>query len=400
MPALEGHRADMTKNVVVGSSYLWRDNAKVGLHFFCEHLLRQGCRLDWFTVPLSLLHLAKPRVARIKRRYLRQSRHPRWESLGEGRIINHVPLTAVHPIPGWPILGGDWVGRNHLRLRWPSLAALARHAGIEPIDLLLFDCGGVELYRAFGRRARKTVYRISDFVHEFPNQVPARSELERQIIREADVLILVNYTMRDEVLRVRGHDRGVHVLSNGGEFERFSKPAPLPDIYRSIPEPRAVYLGSKSSWFDWELLSGTARLLPEVSFCILGHGSVPSNLPDNVHDLGSRPHDMVPGFMQHASVGLIPYRNLPRIRRVTRPLKYYEYLASGLPIVSTPHGHLKDMAPHARFGADAPSFARAIREALAAGPPDREELAAAVASYSWDRIQARFQAILVEEGVL
>lgn len=393
----------MAMNIVVGSSYLWRDNAKVGLHYFCEHLLRERCRLDWFTVPLSLLHLAKPRVARIKRRYLQQSRHPQWESLGAGCIINHVPLTVVHPVPGWPILGGDWVGRNYLRLRSPSLANLARRAGIDPIDLLFFDCGGIGLYRAFGRRARKTVYRVSDFVHEFSYQLPARSELERQIIREADVLLPAYESMREFILHIRGHERGVHVLPNGGQLDLLLSPAPVPEAYEHIAGPRALYVGSRGGWFDWELLIAVARLMPSVSFCLLGRGVASSEadtLPENMHLLGACPHEQVPGYLQHADVGLIPWRNEAHARRIDRPLKYYEYLASGLPIVSTPHGHLKDMAPYARFGDDAASFAQAIREALEAGPPDREALAAAVAPYSWDRIQTRFQAILVQEGVL
>ena len=104
-------------NVVVGSRYLWRGSAKVGLHYLCEHLLRSGCQVDWFTVPLSLLHGIKPRIARVKRPFFAQSRHPEWETFAAG-LINHVPLTVLHAIPGWPILGGAGVARNYWRLRW------------------------------------------------------------------------------------------------------------------------------------------------------------------------------------------------------------------------------------------------------------------------------------------
>ena len=388
------------RNVVVGSSFLWHDTGKVGLHVFTEHLLDKGCRLEWFTVPLSLLHLTKPRIMQVKRRHLRLALTggERYAS-GDAGLTNRVPLTLLHPIPQRPFLGGAFVLRNYLRMRWPSLPALARRDGVAPLDLLFFDCGGVDIYQAFAASARRVVYRVSDFVSEFPRQIPERVRLEQEIIRQADVLLLAYETMRDEVIAVRGTDHGVHVLPNGGKIQLFQRPAPPPPEYRDIPAPRAIYVGTMSSWFDWELLLGAARLAKDVSFCLLGRGRVPDDLPPNVFYLGSCHHDEVPGYLQHASVGLIPFVDLPRIRRIDRPLKFYEYLASGLPIVSTPHGHLRQMAPHALFGATAGQFAQAIQDSLGFDAAYKEHLKRLAEPFAWANILKRFDQILEGEGI-
>jgi glycosyltransferase involved in cell wall biosynthesis len=388
------------RNVVVGSAYLWRADAKVGLHYLGQHLLAHGCRLDWFTVPLSALHLLKPRVARIKRPFLSLALSGGQRFVeGEGWVVNHVPLTLAHAIPGRRLLGSSWLSRNYLRLTCPSLPALACRAGVDPVDLLLFDCGGIDLYRVFGRRAQRVIYRVSDFVSEFPNQLPERTRLEREIIQRADVLLLAYETMREEAVAIRGHAQGVYVLPNGGDFELFQQSAPPPPEYQDIPTPRAVYVGTMTGWFNWDLVLGAARLLPEVSFCLLGRGPVPTDMPANVHYLGACPHEQVPGYLQHADVGLIPFLDLPRIRRIDRPLKYYEYLASGLPIAATPHGHLADMAPHARFGVTPETYAEAIRQSLGANAEERAALMAEAAPHSWRNTLARLDDILAQEGM-
>ena len=136
-----------------------------------------------------------------------------------------------------------------------------------------------------------------------------------------------------------------------------------------------------------------------MSFCLLGRGRVPDDLPPNVFYLGSCHHDEVPGYLQHASVGLIPFVDLPRIRRIDRPLKFYEYLASGLPIVSTPHGHLRQMAPHALFGATAGQFAQAIQDSLGFDAAYKEHLKRLAEPFAWANILKRFDQILEGEGI-
>ena len=388
------------RNVAVGSSFLWRDREKVGLHFLCEHLLDKGCRLEWFTIPLSLLHFVKPRIAKAKWPRLRFSlAGGRREARGATYIVNRVPLTLVHPIPRRPPLDSHFVSRNYLRWRLPPVTGLARRDGVSPVDMVFFDCGGIDLYYPFRDETCISMYRINDFVAEFPGQSNGRVQSERQIIREADVLLLVNDTMYDEVVQTRGAGTGVHVLPNGVDLELFSGDVEPPLEYGAIPEPRAVFAGAISTWFDWDLILQVARLRPGISFCIIGRGQMPNAMPENVFHLGSRPHDQIAAFLQHSSVGLIPFKDLVRTRRVDRPLKFYEYIASGLPVVNVPFGNLAKMAPHAVFGASPEEFAAAIDVALSFTCQDRTRLREEAKRFSWRAVYHRFDTILAQEGI-
>ena len=387
------------RNVIIGSSYLWRDFAKVGLHAFGEHLLSRGCNIEWFTIPFSLLHFISPRHLSTKLHRLARSLGPPWrEQIGMGCITNRVPLTFLHPLPDIPFLESYFVSHSYLKWRIVSLPALAKRDGIFPVDMLLFDSGGINVYYEFAKWTSVTIYRVSDLVAEFPHQVRGRTECEREIIRKADLLLPVSGPIYDEVLRVRGSAEGVHLLPNGVNLRLFSVAAPCPPEYAAIPEPRAVLVGTFSSWYDWDLLAEVARMRPGVSFCLVGRGEVPNMGLDNVYVLGPRAPEQIPAYMQHAAVGLIPFKDLPRIRKTECPLKFYQYVASGLPVVSVPYGALSAMAPYALFGATPAQFAEAIDVALAYTSDERARLREVAAQYSWDRIMEKFEAILSQQG--
>ena len=387
------------RNVVIGSSFLWRDAAKVGLHFLSEHLLARGCRLEWFTIPLSPLHFVKPRAARARARHLRIALRGPYREISTGKsLTNRVPITLIHPtrVPG---LDSYWVSRTYLTWRIPSLAALARRDGVYPVDMVFFDCGGINSYYPFEKRGGVVVYRVSDLAAEFPGQVAGRIQSEQEIIRKADLLLPVSEPIYDEVVRIRGSRRGVHLLPNGVETDLFDRTTPPPLDYTEIPNPRAVFVGSVGSWCDLELVGAVARLRPTVSFCLIGRGEIANSLPSNVYLLGPRPHQQIPAYLQHATMGLIPFKDCPLTRKIERPLKFYEYISSGLPVVSVPYGAMMRMAPHALFGSSPAEFAAALDKAMAYTPQQRAWLRAEGSRFSWKAVYQKFDAILGSEGI-
>jgi len=226
-------------------------------------------------------------------------------------------------------------------------------------------------------------------------------ESEREILRKVDLVLAVSEGLYEEAVRIRGTSKGVHLLPNGVNIEPFSKPWPEPADYKQIPPPRAVFVGSLSTWFDWELLREVATIRPSISFVIIGRGTAPVQLPKNVYLIGPRPHAEVPGFLLHADVGLILFKDLPIIARVEKPLKFYEYLAAGLPIVSVPYGNLKRMEPYALFGSDPIEVAEAIDEAIKIGADqgERNWRKVEASKFSWNNVFAQFDEILRSEGL-
>jgi len=391
----------MSVNIAIGSSCLWKDSVKAGIHAFGEHLLAKGCRVEWFTIPFSLFHFMKPTKLAIKwERLLIALGRPVRENHGTGVLINRVPFTFVHPVR-LPFFNSYFVSRSYLRWTFPPLQRILRHDGVYPVDLLLFEASGLNIYYPLNKIARLVVYRLNDLTAETPGQVRGRVESEREILRKVDLVLAVSEGLYDAAVRIRGTDKGVYLLPNGVHLAPFQRSYPEPEEYARIPRPRALFVGSLSDWFDWELLRKVAFLRPNISFVVVGRGEFPKDLPQNVYLLGPRPHEKIPACMQHADVGLIIFKDLPLIRKMERPLKFYEYLASGLPVVSVPYGDLKKMAPFALFGDTPDEFAAALDEVIeqAKDPEERTRRKKEAERYSWDRIFARFEEILRAEGV-
>jgi glycosyltransferase involved in cell wall biosynthesis len=179
-----------------------------------------------------------------------------------------------------------------------------------------------------------------------------------------------------EAAHARGARRVVN-LPNGVDPRRFlsSYNTRPPDI-AGIPSPKVIYAGSVESWFDWESVCSAARSLSNVSFVILGSTTlVPADLPSNVHLLGLKPHHELAGFMAQADAAIIPFKELSASRAVAAidPIKLWEYLVCGLPVVASSALELPDMPGLVwRYGSRG-EFVDGLRAALARGrKPDGE----------------------------
>ena len=110
----------------------------------------------------------------------------------------------------------------------------------------------------------------------------------------------------------------------------------------------------------------------------------------NLFILGSRPYDELPGYLQHAGVGLIPFdvANHRNLVRSIHPLKLYEYLASGLPVVAVEWEELQNLRSPATLTNNREHFLAAIRGVISQ-PPDQSTLQSYAAGKDWSRIVQR-----------
>ncbi len=388
-------------NIIVCSSYLWRDKARVGIHAFCEYLLSKGHRVCWITIPFSFLHFLKPTNILTKLKRMRYSIQPAFFSTKEGNfLINLVSFTPVHPV-NLPFLNSYYISRSYLKWSLPSIKNLLKKFKIFPIDFVIFDSGGINIYYPLREICKLHIYRLNDFVSEFPGQVEGRICSEREIIKNVDIILAVSESLYEEAIKIRGNSEGVYFLPNGVDIERFDADWLEPPEYKKIGRPRAIFVGTLSKWFNWELLKKVAKLRPSISFIIIGNGKPPSALPENVYLIGKRPYSSIPPYLIYADVGLILFKNLPRIKRVERPLKFYEYLAAGLPIVSVSYGRLHKMSPYALFANSAKEFADALDEAIRMSADSEERLRRKkeAQKFSWKNIFDKFNAILQKHGI-
>jgi glycosyltransferase involved in cell wall biosynthesis len=172
-----------------------------------------------------------------------------------------------------------------------------------------------------------------------------------------------------------------------------SPPAPLDPGMAALPAPRIVFTGAiVAIKLDIPLLVELARMRPSWSFALVGPvgpgdpGTDVSPLvaEPNIHLLGHRTYDELPDVLRAAHAGLIPYaRN--ELTESIFPMKVYEYLAAGLPVVATPLPALAGVAEVAS-ATDAQGIAVLLDQALAGDSASRRaERSRAAASNSWER---------------
>jgi glycosyltransferase involved in cell wall biosynthesis len=176
-------------------------------------------------------------------------------------------------------------------------------------------------------------------------------------------------------------------------FARALSPDPPDAAIAALSAPRIVFTGAiVATKLDIPLLCELARARPRWSFALVGPIGLGDPRTDvsalaaepNVHLLGPRAYPELPAVLRGADAGLIPYaRN--ELTESIFPMKVYEYLAAGLPVVATPLPALAEVA-EVQSAADAQGIAALLDRVLAAdGPELRLERSRAAAEHSWDR---------------
>jgi glycosyltransferase involved in cell wall biosynthesis len=196
--------------------------------------------------------------------------------------------------------------------------------------------------------------------------------------------------------RMRTLSNNVLDAPNVADTELFAtalQAGPLDPAMAALPAPRIVFTGAVvTTKLDIPLLVALARARPAWSFAFVGPVGPGDPRTDvsalaaepNIHLLGPRPYSELPDVLRAADAGLIPYaRN--ELTESIFPMKVYEYLAAGLPVVATPLPALADVTQVAT-APDAQGVARLLDEALAEDDQERRaERSRAAAAHSWDR---------------
>ena len=179
------------------------------------------------------------------------------------------------------------------------------------------------------------------------------------------------------------------VVPNGIEPSEWLEPAPAPGWIAELPRPRLLYAGTLDGRLDIDALRATAEAFPHGSIVLVGdvadHAHVASlgGLP-NVHVLPAVGRAELSGVVPAADACLIPH-HATRLTTAMSPLKLYEYLAAGRPVVATDLPPVRGTHPHVQVVADRAGFADAVRTALAVGPMTEVERLDWIDANRWSR---------------
>ena len=337
---------------------------QVGCHHLARGLVQKGYQVTYLSTPLTPLHLANLFTSK---RGETLKRLKNWLAVGKTQmpgLFSYVPF-SLFPFARLLPFDNSWTAWNNLKFTFPPLNGVIGKRG--PFDLFLMgDPRFVPLMNEVG--AKKNILRLTDNVLGFETTPRTMEGLIRYAIEHCDSVIVTARPLQKWLEKKFGFRDSIYI-PNGVDFEHFNgTPEREPEDLRTIPKPRAVYVGAMEKWFDLELLEAAAKGLPKVSFVLIGPPRIDlSGLArfKNIHVLGPRPYGTIPANLKACQVGLIPFKNNELINSVS-PIKLYEYMACGLPVVSVEWEELKGLKSPTYLTQDAPSFIRAIRKAMAA----------------------------------
>ena len=166
---------------------------------------------------------------------------------------------------------------------------------------------------------------------------------ENNLIANADLVVASSELLYKKIEKQTSN---VMQIKNGAEFEHFNNSVRNGLLDHLSGAPIVGYYGAISSWFDAELASYCAINRPDINFVLIGStfGAELKSLEglSNVHLLGEIPYSKLPGYLAYFDVCTIPFKLIP-LTLATNPVKFYEYLSAGKPVVSI---NLPELIPY------------------------------------------------------
>jgi glycosyltransferase involved in cell wall biosynthesis len=235
------------------------------------------------------------------------------------------------------------------------------------------------------------VYDCMDELSGFRNAPREMVQMERLLMQRADVVFTGGQSIYEAKRRLH---KAIHAFPSSidvAHFHKARKPGMDPADQASIPHPRVGFAGVIDERLDVELLAEAAGKMPDVQFVMIGPVVKidPADLPrlPNIHWLGPKSYAELPAYLGHWDMGWMPFA-LNEATRYISPTKTPEFLAAGLPVVSTAIVDVvRSYGAHGLVQiADADDIEEKIREALG-NPKDllRRSVDAYLATMSWDQ---------------
>jgi UDP-galactopyranose mutase len=254
------------------------------------------------------------------------------------------------------------------------------------------------------------VYDCMDELSLFRGAPAEMVERERELIAHADV-VFTGGTSLYEAKRVKSDN--VHCFPSSVDATHFRKarvPGADPADQAGIPHVRLGFAGVIDERMNIDLLAAIASARPDWHLVMLGpivkidRAHLPQGA--NIHYLGPKPYAELPAYLARWDIALLPFA-LNESTRFISPTKTPEYLAAGLPVVSTP---IRDVvAPYgiaelARIGTTAKDFVDAVESLLRQSNGDRAKWMKRVDGFlstmSWDRTHDQMAELIAQATAL
>ncbi|MFZ6004376.1 MAG: glycosyltransferase [Actinomycetota bacterium] len=253
-------------------------------------------------------------------------------------------------------------------------------------DIDLAVAFSLESRALFAKVDAPRAYYCTDSLEDLPGaDAKACRDRELELAAKADVTVACSLPLVDQL-----RSRGVDAVYLPHATDPMPPPVdtPLPEALRGARRPFLGYVGSLNFRLDVDLLQSATRC---GTLVVIGGGFGPKPSAA-VSDLlasgkvvvtGHQPPELLPQWFQHLDVGLIPYTD-SSFNRKSFPIKLLQYLAAGLPVVSTSNGATDEHGSLVHVASNPTEFEEAIGRAVASdSPSQRENRRRAATSRTW-----------------
>jgi glycosyltransferase involved in cell wall biosynthesis len=206
-------------------------------------------------------------------------------------------------------------------------------------DIIAWYYTPLALHFSRGIEFSLSIYDNMDELSAFLGSPPRMIEAETELIVRADIIFTGGYSLYEAK---RHRHNNIYAFPSSIDKDHFSRPEellPAPEDLRWIASPRICFFGVIDERMDLDLVAGIARQRPDWNLVMIGPVvKIDANdLPQapNIHWLGSRPYAALPQYLHLVDCGFMPFA-INEATRFISPTKTPEFLAAGLPVVSTP----------------------------------------------------------------
>lgn len=288
---------------------------------------------------------------------------------GIGRCVGHATLRGVFPGNRFRVLStlNRWYGTR-------SVLRILQRTQRDEVVLVVQRPDLLPTLR--GLTARLRVYDVVDD-YESLAETPAAARLvaraHRRMLNQCDIVWATSHTLAE---RIRPYRADVIESTNGVEVDAFVRGTACapPTALATVPHPRVGLIGRLNDRVDWPLVEEICRRRPDWHVVIVGPeyaAGIDTTAAlarlacyPNAHRIPAIPPEAIPACVAALDVCLIPYR-LTKLTLAINPLKVYQYLAAGKPVVATRLPALIPLAEAVACAAGADEFVDAIDAALA-----------------------------------
>jgi len=274
---------------------------------------------------------------------------------------------------------------NRRFLAWSVRRAYRRLGFKNPITWTFLPTSG----EVVGKLDEKLiVYHCVDEFSQFTGtDKNAILNMERDLLRKADQ-VLVSSGPLYETKKL--HNPRTSMVTHGVDLDHFRKACDpktvIPGDISGLSRPVIGFFGLIADWVDLNLIGFLAMSRPSWSFVLIGKVDTDVSAVEglsNVHLLGQKPYSALPSYCAGIDVAILPFV-VNQLTFAANPLKLREYLAAGLPVVTTDIPEARRLSKHVRISTADDEFLAHIESCLAHGAGPHLSTSEAMAGESWD----------------